>query len=416
MLFTLLPLATASVANDAAWLQWGGPRGDFTCESGKLAGKWADAGPAEVWSRDIGEGESTILFEDGVLYTMCREGERDVVIAVNADTGATVWEYKYDAPSKPGMLQDYGSGPHSTPLLLGDRLFTVGCMTHFHCFDKKTGKVLWMKDLNAELGVSPQLRGYGSSPIAYKDTVIVNIGAGRGAEDPSGLGAFNPENGEIIWKSEKFNGSYPTPIIVNVDGQEMLIDCLIYDRFALDPVDGKKLWGVKVDRQSASILASPLWIPPDKVFFSAGHGGGSRLYQIKAGEDDAWAVEELWYCNKLRIMHANAIRIGDHVYGSSGDLGPAYLMAVDLKDGKIKWRQRGFAKSTLLLADGKLIILDENGNLGLATATPEKFELHSKVKLFEKYAWAAPTLIGTRLYARDYHALKCLDLGVEANQ
>jgi outer membrane protein assembly factor BamB len=314
------------------------------------------------------------------------------------------------------MLQDYGVGPHASPLIAGDRLFSIGGMTHFHCLDKKTGKVLWSRDLSEELGASAMLRGYGSSPIAYKDLVIVNIGAGRGAEEPAGLAAFKQDTGEIVWKSEPFIPGYPTPVLVEFNGQEMLVDCLGITRFALDPATGATLWKAQVDRQSGSIISSPLWVPPDKVFYSAGHGGGSRLYQIHAAEDGTYSVEEIWYRNKFRIMHGNAVRIGDHVYGSSGDLGPAYLMAVDLGSGEIKWRERGFSKAMLLLADEKLIILDENGNLAVATATPEKLEVHAKAKVLQRLAWTVPTLMGTRLYLRDEHTLKCLDLGVAANQ
>ena len=412
-------LAVPSLFAETAWLQWAGPHGDFTCDAGPLAEKWADIGPKEIWSREIGGGHSTILHEDGVLYTMCRRaGDKDAVLAVKADTGETVWEYQYDAPPQAGMVLDYGVGPHSSPLIAGDRLYTLGGIAHFHCLDKKTGKVLWSHDLAEEFKVSTLLRGYGSSPIAYKDTVIVNIGAGRGVPDPSGLAAFKQDTGEIVWKTQRLSAGYPTPVLVNFDGRDMLVDDLGYDRLGIDPADGSILWQSKVDLSKASIITSALWIPPDMAFFSAGHGGGSQLYRIKPATEGElkYQAEQLWDNNKLRIMHANAIRIDDTIYGCSGDMGPAYLMAVDVKTGKLLWRQRGFSKSTLLLADGKLIILDEDGNLALAKASPEKLEILSKAKILEKFSWTAPTLIGTRLYLRDYKTMKCLDLGVTANQ
>jgi outer membrane protein assembly factor BamB len=414
-ILVILALALPSHAG-AAWTQWGGPNGDFTCDAGNLALKWRESGPAEIWSREIGLGHSTILHDDGVLYTMDRRDDKDAILAIDADTGKTIWEYRYDAPPKPGMLQDYGVGPHASPLIAGDRVFSIGGMTHFNCLDKKTGQVLWSRDLSEEFGATAMLRGYGSSPMAYKDLVIVNIGAGRGAEDPAGLAAFKQDTGEVVWKSEQLIPGYPTPILTEFNGQDMLIGCLGITRFALDPATGVTLWKAQVDRQSGSIITSPLWVPPDKVFFSAGHGGGSRLYQIHAAKDGTYSVEELWYHNKFRIMHGNAVRSGDHVYGSSGDLGPAYLMAVDLTNGELKWRKRGFSKSTLLFAEGKLIILDEDGNLAVATATPEKLEIHARAKVLQRLSWTAPTLIGTRLYLRDEHAIKCLDLGIAANQ
>jgi outer membrane protein assembly factor BamB len=411
-----LLVGASPIDPDSQWTQWGGPHGDFTSDAGSLATRWAEGGPAEIWSREVGPGHSTILYDAGTVYTMYRRGEMDVVVAVDADSGKLVWEHAYAAPPAPGMLSDYGVGPHATPLIAGDRLFTIGAMTHFHCIHKKTGEVLWSRNLHAELGVSPMLRGYGSSPIAYEGLVIASVGPDRGAEEPAGLAAFKQETGELVWKSEPLSPGYPTPVLVEHDGREMLVGCLGITRFGLDPATGKTLWKTRVDRQSGSIITSPLWIPPDKVFFSAGHGGGSRLFRIHASDDDTYSVEELWYYNKLRIMHGNAVRIDGHLYGSSGDLGPAYLMAVDLADGSLEWRARGFSKATLLVADGKLIILDEDGNLAVATATPEKLEVHARAKVLERLAWTAPTLVGTRLYLRDERTLKCLDLGVAANR
>ena len=137
--------------------------------------------------------------------------------------------------------------------------------------------------MNKELGVSNLLRGYGSSPIAYRDLVLVNVGAGRGAPDPAGLAAFKQDNGEIVWKSEPFSPGYPTPILVDFKGRHMLIDCLGMTRLGLDPATGETLWKSQVDRQSASIITSPLWVPPDKVLFSAGHGGGTQRCRDEAG-------------------------------------------------------------------------------------------------------------------------------------
>jgi hypothetical protein len=64
----------------------------------------------------------------------------------------------------------------------------------------------------------------------------------------------------------------------------------------------------------------------------------------------------------------------------------------------------------LLLAEGKLIILDEDGNLALATATPTEFKVISKVSVMKNLAWTAPTLVGTKLYLRDRHTIMALDL------
>lgn len=399
----------------AQWTQWGGPHRDFTCDSTGLANAWPDEGPRKIWSREIGAGHSSILVDGDTLYTMCRRGDQDAVLAARADDGATVWETAYDAPVRPNMALEFGPGPHSTPLVVGDRIFTVGAMTHFHCLDKRTGKILWSHDLGEELGTSYLLRGYGASPIAYRDTVIIPVGPRSGVEDAGGIAAFKQDTGEIVWKSEVFSGGYPSPIIVNFSESDLLIDALGTARFGLDPATGETRFRVDVDRQSASIMSSPLWIAPDRVFFTAAYGSGSRLFKLSVDEQGRCAAEELWHNRFLRVQHGDAIRIGDTIYGSSGDFGPAFLMAVDLETGKTRWRKRGFGKATLLPADGKVIILDERGILALATATPEGLEIHAQAQVLEEKSWTIPTLVGTRLYLRDNRTIMCLDLGAAAN-
>ncbi len=110
-------------------------------------------------------------------------------------------------------------------------------------------------------------------------------------------------------------------------------------------------------------------------------------------------------------MFLNAVRIGDHVYGTTGDFGPAFLTALDVKTGRSAWQHRGFGRASLVHADGKLIIMDEDGDLALAKVSPEKVEVLAEARIFDTTTWTAPTLVGTRLYARDREKIVALQLG-----
>ena len=130
----LAPVALSADDPDSrAWRQWGGPNRNFVVEAEGLAGEWPDAGPPVLWSRPLGTGHSAILAEDRRLYTLYRVGNgrakqgpweaEEIVVALDARTGETLWEFRY--PSKREDF-NFGAGPHSTPLLVGDRLFTIG--------------------------------------------------------------------------------------------------------------------------------------------------------------------------------------------------------------------------------------------------------------------------------------------------
>jgi hypothetical protein len=97
------------------------------------------------------------------------------------------------------------------------------------------------------------------------------------------------------------------------------------------------------------------------------------------------------------------------VYGSSG-MDVAYLFCMNIETGEVLWRKRGFAKANLVLASGLAIVLDEDGTLGLVTLSPEGLHVRSQCKVAERYAFAAPTLIGSTLYVRDRTHIMALDL------
>lgn len=112
----------------------------------------------------------------------------------------------------------------------------------------------------------------------------------------------------------------------------------------------------------------------------------------------------------MRIHFGNAIRVGDYVYASSGDFGPAPFTAIDVRTRQVVWRNRSMARATAVLADQRFILLDEDGNLALATPMPAGLTINSKVELLTNNAWTVPTLAGTTLYVRDRKSVMALDL------
>ena len=130
---------------ETSWLQWGGPGRDFRAPATALAPSWPEDGPALLWSRSLGDGYSAVLAENGRLYTMQREGDFESAISLAAATGDTLWEHRYDSVYM-GMT-GYGTGPRSTPLIVDNRLFTVGVNGKMLALDKLNGEVLWNREL-----------------------------------------------------------------------------------------------------------------------------------------------------------------------------------------------------------------------------------------------------------------------------
>jgi outer membrane protein assembly factor BamB len=402
--FLLLECGDAR-AQSPSWPQWGGPTRNFKVDAKGLADAWPATGPRRLWSRELGDGYSAIVVEADRLFTMYRKGDQDRIVALDARTGKSLWEHNSDAPFLPRMQMENGPGPHSTPLIVAGRLFAIGVTGKLHCLDKENGKAIWSHDLWQEFSGTKLNRGYSPSPIAYKQTVIVPVG-GQGR----GLIAFNQKDGEVAWKSQDFSNAHPSPILINVEGQDQLVVFMQQEVGGFDPNNGAELWRHPHPTEYGLNISTPLWGEDNLLFCSSAYNGGSRVIQL-ARKDGKTVAKELWFNGRMRIHIGNAIRVGDYVYGSSGDFGPSFFTAVEVKTGKVLWQDRSLSRASFLYADGKFIVLDEDGHLALATTSPEGLRITSKVELLQRNAWTVPTLVGTRLYVRDRKVIMALDLG-----
>lgn len=392
------------------WAQWGGPLRNFKSPATGLATSWPADGPRRLWSRALGDGYSSIAVEGGRLFTMYRKGEQDIVIALDSATGKTLWEYAYDAPFWKEQDMSNGPGPHATPLVSGAYVFTTGATGRLHCLDKKTGRLIWAHDLFKEFNGTVRVNGYSCSPLAYKNTVIVMVGGAGNA-----LMAFNQKDGAVVWKRHNFRNSTSSPIIINVDGQEQLVAFMFAEIVGVDPNIGELLWSHPHETDFGLNTSTPVWGEDNLLFVSSGYNGGSRVLKLSRSGGRT-GVEEVWFHRLMRVHFGTCIRVGDLVIGSSGDFGPAPLTAVNVKTGKIAWRNRSFPRASLLFAEGRFIILDEDGALALASHTPEGLTVQAKAPLLNNNAWTAPSLAGTTLYARDRKTIVAVDLKTPGEQ
>jgi outer membrane protein assembly factor BamB len=401
------------------WPQWGGPDRNFTVETTGLADKWPEEGPRRLWHRVLGDGYSSTVYDEGLLYTMYRKERRgadEFTIALDARTGETIWEHVNRSPLLTRDDSGWGGqGPNSTPLVVKDRLYTVGSRSLVHCFDKRTGSVLWEADLAKKLGAQMnQHVGYPCSPIAYKNTIILPVDRERandqeahaepeeGAEGQT-LVALDQSTGEVIWKALDFAIRESSPVLITFDGQDQLVCATAHGLIGVAPDSGRLLWR---HRETGSIV-TPVWNGGDLLFYTSGGDNAIGRVVKLTKNGDRTVPEELWVNRKIRIWQPTPVRIDDHLYGSTSQL----MLGVNMKTGKRVWAKRGFPMASCVYGNGKLIILDQDGQLTLATASPEGLTILSQCKITEKYSFTVPTLVGKTLYVRDRKHMMALDLG-----
>jgi outer membrane protein assembly factor BamB len=377
--------------------------------SERLATSWPSGGPRKIWSRPLGEGYSSIVVDSDGLYTLYRAGDEEVIVSLEAATGKTRWERRYPAPLQEHMdygtwLRQGGAGPYSTPLLLGPALYTVGTTGRFHALDRRTGEVLWEHDLDRKFGMSGY-RGYAPSPLVYGGNILLPIG-GEG----QGVVAFDSANGAVLWKNQDFRLAPASPILIELEGQHQLVVFTPSEVVGLDPRNGEALWSYPHETSYGLNISTPLWGQGNLLFTSSAYSGGSRVVRLSRANGKT-SVEELWYSNRLRLHFGNAMRVGNLILGSSGDFGPAFFIAIDAETGEEIFRERTFARSQMVLAGSKLVILDEGGDLAVASVSAKGLEVHARTALMTENAWTPPTLVGTRLYVRDRKNILAVELG-----
>jgi outer membrane protein assembly factor BamB len=334
---------------------------------------------------------------------MYRSDNSEVVISLDARTGETVWEHRYDSTPVEGQDTEYGEGPNARPLLADGRLYTIGFAGVMHCLDSTTGDLLWSHDLLGALGGDVGELGYSASPVEYGETIIALVG-GRG----QGVVAFDKRNGHVLWKNLDFKPSFATPAIMRIRGEDQLVAFMATEVVGADPRTGELLWRYAIRNHYPQNICTPIQIDDDLVFVSTTEAGSRGLRVVR---NDGVRVEELWSTTRLQCFYGTFVLVGETIYGTSGIQSGPRMSAIHARTGELAWRVRGFNLSHIVAAGGRLILLDDEGKLTLATPTSDGLEVHAEAGILSSPALTPPTLDGTVLYARDQHDIVALELG-----
>ncbi len=392
-----------SAAGDAAWPQWGGPTRDFTVPGPSLG--WDGAEPARVWERELGDGFSSVIGDAATVYTAHREGDDAVVQALDAATGRPRWSRRVDSAPLPDMFLNYGQGPNSTPALAGTRLFVVTFTGRLCALEAATGEVVWSRELWRDLGGTFRDVGYSNSPLVAGDLVVVPVG-GQG----QALAAFRLADGTTAWTGGDLGNAMSSPVLIELDGERQIVALMVEGVAGFEPASGRQLWFHPHRTDYDVNAATPVWHPATRtLLISSAYGQGTRALRLsRTGERTD--VAEAWFSRRLRVHHGNLLALGGHVYGSSGDFGPAPLTALDLATGAVAWQSRTFPKATLVQVGERTLVLDEDGRLAVVALSPSGLEVLQQAQVTSRLSWTPPTVVGRRVYVRDRRSLVALEL------
>ena len=380
--FTVL-LLLRPLADD--WPRWRGPNLDgVSSEKGWLTA-WPQEGPKQLWQASVGTGFTSVAVAQGRLFTLGNSNEIDTIFCLDAATGAELWRHSYPCPLDP---QYYEGGPHATPTVDGDRVFSLGKRGQLLALTAATGKVLWRKDLMAELGAKKPRWGFAGSVLVEGGLLILNVGdAGT---------AISKDTGKVVWTSGKEPAGYATPMPFTLGGERC---AAIFSAKALVGVraqTGEVLWRHPWVTKWDLSVADPI-IVGNRLFIST-FDRGCALLQLGSGQPTV-----VW-TNKSMANHFNScVYLDGFLYGVDGntDAPPKDLRCVELATGQVKWQYPGFGLGSLIVADGKLIVLGEKGQLAVAPASQSGFTPLAQAQVLGGKCWTAPVLANGRLYCRN---------------
>lgn len=392
--------ADPSVGTD--WPQFRGPQQNGVSPEKGLLRSWPESGPKVVWKKPIGSGFSTVTVVGDALYTLAAEGESEMAYRLRASDGEVLWR----VPLGPVFPEVFGNGPRSTPAVDGDAVYVLSATGRLHALATKDGARRWEMDLVKELGSPLPQRGFGSSPLVDGDLLLLEAGGSEGRA----VVALDKKTGKIRWSALQGDHGYATPLAVTIDGVRQYVFLRREGDLVSFRPDGTVHWRHPW-RQGA--IASPLFLPPNRIFASAGDDVGAILLEIGKGDgqsDSQATVREVWNNRLLKNHFSSSVLYEGHIYGFDN----ASLKCLVAETGEQKWVQRGYGKGSLVAADGLLYVLSDQGQLVLAEATPEGFREKGKVQVLEGKTWTAPALSHGRLYLRNDKEMVVLDVRTPA--
>ena len=330
----------------------------------------------------------------GLDYAETRYSKLNQINTDNVKNLGLVWSYSLDS----------SRGVEATPVVVDGIMYQTASWSVVHAIDARTGKKIWSVNTKIAFEAAKGFFGLACSPLVEGNAVLLNLGGVNGA----GIVAFDKATGKLLWKATDDEASYSSPVAATLHDRRYAFFFTRSKLVALDPVTGKVLFEFPWrPRAHASVSAATPLVIGDLIFLSASYETGAVLLRVNDSK-----VEKVWSGEGVLSNHYDtSICHEGFLYGFDGrqELGPN-LRCVELKNGKVRWSEDRFGAGTLSLAGDRLLVLRENGELILASASPDQFKPVARAQILPNGVRAYPALSDGRLYARSKDTLVCVDL------
>lgn len=387
---TLIPVPTPVTSTPLMPIEWSGFRGparDGVVRGVHIHTDWSAAPPVELWRRPIGPGWSSFAVPGDLLYTQEQRGDDELVSCYRVSTGEPVWGHR-DAVRF--WESNAGAGPRATPTIHDGRVYALGATGILNALDAATGALVWSRQVAPDTGQAVPVWGFSGSPLVFGDVVVVAAA--------STLAAYDVATGAHRWTGPSHSGGYSSPHRAVLDGVEQVVLLGGPGAMGLAPTDGTVLW--THEWESGPIVQPAVTADGDLLINAIAATGGLGTRRLGVTQTSGtWTLEERWTSIGLKPYFNDFVVHNGHAYGFDGSI----LSAIDLRDGRRVWKGGRFGNGQLILLAEQdlLLVISEEGDLVLVSATPEQFTELSRFPALDGKTWNHPVIVGERLLVRN---------------
>ena len=385
--------APAAAAQD--WTQWRGPNRDGVAAAFDVPSSWPDA-LRKQWTVEVGSGYATPLLVGDRLYLFVRQGDDEVMLALDPASGEEIWRSGYPAPFEMNPATNpHGPGPKSTPAYADGRLFTLGMTGAVSAFDTDGGALLWQVPGTP---VEP-LYHTAMSPVVDGGIVIFHVGG----HDDGALTAFDTATGDVRWSWSGDGPAYGSPHVMEIEGVRQVVTYTQANVVGVDVHTGALLWRRPFTTEYDTTSQTP--VRYGDILLQTGRGGGITAYRVLR-EGDAWTTEDVWQTSEVALHMTNGVVTDGVLFGLSY-LNSGQYFGLDLETGEVLWTgsPRQAENASILRSGGTVLSLQDDAELLVVSASRTGLDVVASYEVADSVTWTQPTLVGNRLYVKDISTL-----------
>jgi outer membrane protein assembly factor BamB len=395
-LITVAALASLAAQNQPAdFPQWRGANRDGVVAPAGMPQSWPEH-LTRKWKVEVGLGYATPVVIGNRVFTFARQGDNEVVAALDAGTGKQIWQSHYLVTFNvnPAAAR-HDKGPKSTPTFAGGKLFTLGMTNIVTAFDAATGKQVWQKPASS----AQPLYHTAMSPLVDRGLVILHVGG----HNKGTLNAYDVNTGAVKWHWDGDGPSYGSPIAVDVDGTRQIVVFTQEHLVGVSAADGTLLWKRPFSTNFTQNAITPI-LYHDTVIVSGLEKPVTSFRIVK--KNGGWDTENVWENAGVSMYMANAVVINDTLVGLSHK-NSGQFFGLDAKTGKTAWTSapRQATNAAILRAGDLLFVLKDEAELIVTRVGPKGFEPVRTYTVADSATWALPALSGNRLFVKDVASL-----------